>query len=112
MKIMVNLPIPVIKALRKVGQDINDARRRRRITIELMAERAGLSRATIGKIEKGDPTTSMGGYASVLFILGMEGRLSDLVDSAHDLVGRRLEDEKLPQRIRTPHIKNGGNNEQ
>jgi hypothetical protein len=112
MKIMINLPIPVIKALRKVGQDINDARRRRRITIELMAERAGLSRATIGKIEKGDPTTSMGGYASVLFILGMEGRLSDLVDSAHDLVGRRLEDEKLPQRIRTPHIKNGGNNEQ
>ena len=112
MKIMINLPIPLIKALRKVGQDINDSRRRRRITIELMAERAGLSRATIGKIEKGDPTTSMGGYASVLFILGMEGCLSDLVDSAHDLVGRRLKDEKLPQRIRTPHIKNRGNNEQ
>jgi hypothetical protein len=35
-----------------------------------------------------------------------------LVDSAHDLVGRRLEDEKLPQRVRTPHIKNGGNDEQ
>jgi transcriptional regulator with XRE-family HTH domain len=108
---MTNLPIPVIKALCKIGQDINDARRRRRITIELMAERAGLSRATVGKIEKGDPTTSMGGYASVLFVLGMEGRLSDLVDSAHDLVGRRLEDEKLPQRVRIPHRKNGGNNE-
>lgn len=108
---MTNLPIPVIKALRKMGQDINDARRRRRITIELMAERAGLSRATIGKIEKGDPTTSMGGYASVLFVLGMEGSLCDLVDSVHDLVGRRLEDEKLPQRVRTPHRKNRGNNE-
>ena len=111
MKTMTNLPIPAIKALRKVGQDINDARRRRRITIELMAERAGLSRATIGKIEKGDPTTSMGGYASVLFVLGMEGRLSDLIDSAHDLIGRRLEDEKLPQRVRTPHRKNWLNNE-
>jgi hypothetical protein len=77
-----------------------------------MAERAGLSRATIGKIVKGDPTASMGGYASVLFVLGMENRLSDLVDSAHDLVGRRLEDEKLPQRIRTPHQKNGSNHEQ
>lgn len=75
---MTNLPIPVIKALRKLGQDINDARRRRRITIALMAERADLSRATIGKIEHGDPTTSMGGYASVLSVLGMEGRLSDL----------------------------------
>lgn len=112
MKIMTNLPIPVITALRKVGQDINDARRRRRITIELMAERVGLSRATVGKIEKGDPTTSMGGYASVLFVLGMEGRLRDLVDSVHDLVGRRLEDEALPLRVRIPHRKNGGNNEQ
>lgn len=111
MKNMTNLPIPAIKALRKVGQDINDGRRRRRITIELMAERAGLSRATIGKIEKGDPTTSMGGYASVLFVLGMESRLSDLVDSVHDCVGRRLEDERLPQRVRTPHRKNGGDNE-
>ena len=105
MKIMVNLPIPVINALRKLWHDINDARRRRRITIELMAERADLSRATIGKIEKGDPTTSMGGYASVLFVLGMERRLNDLVDSAHDLIGRRLEDEKLPQRVRIPHTK-------
>ena len=37
-----------------------------------MAERAGLSRATIGKIEKGDPTASMGGYAVVLWVLGMD----------------------------------------
>ena len=111
MKTMTNLPIPVIKILHKLGQDINDARRRRRITIELMAERAGLSRATVGKIEKGDPTTSMGGYASVLFVLGMEKRLYDLVDSVHDLVGRRLEDENLPQRVRTPRRKNGDKNE-
>ena len=100
---MTNLPIPVISALRKLGQDINDARRRRRITAQLMAQRAGLSRSTIGKIEKGDPTTSMGSYGAVLFVLGMEKRLNDLVDSMHDLVGRRLEDENLPQRVRLPH---------
>lgn len=108
---MTNLPIPVIKALRKLGQDINDARRRRRITVELMAQRAGLSRSTIGKIEKGDPTTSMGGYVVVLFVLGMEKRLSDLVDSMHDIVGRRLEDENLPQRVRIPHKINKKNDE-
>ena len=100
---MTNLPIPVISTLRKLGQDINDARRRRRITAQLMAQRAGLSRSTIGKIEKGNPTTSMGSYGAVLFVLGMEKRLSDLVDSMHDLVGRRLEDENLPQRVRLPH---------
>jgi transcriptional regulator with XRE-family HTH domain len=103
---MTNLPIPVISALRKLGQDINDARRRRRITAQLMAERAGLSRSTIGKIEKGDPTTSMGSYGAVLFVLGMERRLSDLIDGMHDLVGRRLEDENLPQRVRLPRKMN------
>lgn len=102
---MKNLPLPVTKALRKLGQDISDARRRRRITAQLMAERAGLSRSTIGKIEKGDPTAAMGSYGAVLFVLGMEKRLSDLVDSMHDLVGRRLEDENLPQRVRIPHRK-------
>lgn len=100
---MTSLPIPVIKALRKLGQDINDARRRRRITAQLMAERAGLSRSTIAKIEKGDPTASMGSYGAVLFVLGMEKRLSDLVDSMHDLLGRRLEDENLPKRVRLPY---------
>ena len=112
MKFSVRLQIPAIKALRKLGSDIKDARRRRLITIELIAERAGLSRTTIGKIEKGDPTTSIGGYASVLFVLGMIDRLGDLVDAVHDLTGRQLEDEKLPQRVRLPNrIKNGGNHE-
>lgn len=99
-------PIPVMRALRNLGSDINNARRRRRITIALMAERSNLSRATIGKIEKGDPNTSMGGYASVLFVLGMTESLNQLVDAKNDLIGRRLEDEKLPKRVRIPkHIK-------
>jgi len=103
MKRLHDLPIPILKALHKLGQDIKDARRRRRIPIKLMAERAGVSRATIAKIEKGDPTTSMSGYASVLFVLGMVARINDLVDAAHDLTGRRLEEEKLPKRIRLPN---------
>jgi len=77
-----------------------------------MAERAGISRTTIGKIENGDPTTSIGGYASVLFVLGMSDQLSNLVDATHDLTGRQLEEEKLPQRVRLPSSKkNGGNHE-
>lgn len=51
MKTTARVPIPTLKALRKLGQDINDGRRRHRITIKLMAERAGISRATIGKID-------------------------------------------------------------
>lgn len=96
------LPIPVVKALRKLGSDIKDARKRRRITIALMAERAGLSRTTVGSIEKGDPATSIGGYAAVLFVLGMVERLGDIVDAIQDMTGRQLEDERLPQRVRLP----------
>ena len=107
MKKSVNLPAPVLKALRKLGKDINEARRRRRVTIRLMAERAGISRATMGKIEKGDPTASMGGYASALFVLGMTDRLEDVADAAHDLTGRRLEEENLPRRVRIPKIASG-----
>lgn len=102
MKKSSHLPIPVIKALNKVGSDINDARRRRRITMALMAERAGISRATISRIEKGDPSTSIGGYAAALFVLGMLDRLNDLVDASYDVTGRQIEDENLPQRIRLP----------
>jgi len=97
-----NLPIPVQKALRKLGQDISDSRRRRRIPMALMTERAGMSRATLGKIEKGDPSVSLAGYAAVLFVLGLTDRLGDLADANHDVVGRRLEEENLPKRIRLP----------
>ena len=103
MKKHTNLPIPAIKALYKLGQDISDARKRRRITLALMAERAGISRATLAKICKGDPTTSIGNYATVLFVLGMIDRLRDLVDANHDLTGRQLEEERLPQRVRHPN---------
>ncbi len=105
MKKTIHLPIPAFTALKKLGQDINDARRRRRITVKLLAERASLSQSTILKIERGDPTVSMGGYASVIFVLGMIDRLRVLADSASDSIGRRIQDEKLPQRVRLPRNK-------
>ncbi len=99
MKKQINLPMPALTALRKLGQDISDARRRRRITVELMIERANIAKNTLIRIEKGDPSVSMGQYASVLFVLGMTERLGDLVDSVHDLTGRQLEEENLLRRI-------------
>lgn len=108
----INLSIPVKKALRKLGKDISDARRRRRITMELMAERAGFSRITLSKIEKGEASVSMGAYASALFVLGLTDNLQDLADASHDLVGRALEEENLPKRVRLPkNKKQGGDDE-
>lgn len=93
-------PIPVQRAIRKLGQDIRDARRRRRLPTALVAERAGISRATLSKLEKGDPGVSIGIIGSVLMALDLLERLNDLADSQYDLLGRMLEEEQLPQRIR------------
>jgi DNA-binding XRE family transcriptional regulator len=96
------LPIPVMRALRKLGDDIRDARRRRRIPAEVAAERASISRTTLGKIEKGEPGVALGNYAIVLFVLGLIDRLTELADPKNDLVGLQLEEEHLPQRISRP----------
>jgi transcriptional regulator with XRE-family HTH domain len=96
------IPIPVLRALRKLGQDIRDARRRRRIPVAVMAERASISRTTLGKVEKGDPGVSSGLYATVLFVLGFVERLGDLADPGADELGLALEEEHLPRRIRSP----------
>lgn len=94
------LPIPVRQALSKLGSDIRNARRRRRIQVVLMAERASISRTTLNKIEKGDPGVSIGSYATVLFVLGMSERLGEVADLKYDTLGRELEEDHLPQRIR------------
>jgi len=94
------LPIPVRRALRKLGADIRDARRRRRIPVAIMAERASISRTTLNKVEKGEPGVSIGTYATVLFALGLADRLAGLADASTDVVGLELEEERLPQRIR------------
>ena len=94
------LPIPVTRALRKLGHDIKDARRRRRIPMAMAAQRASISKPTLIKVERGDPGVSIGSYATVLFVMGMADRMADLVDPKNDPVGLQLEEEHLPQRIR------------
>jgi hypothetical protein len=94
------LPIPVTRALRKLGHDIKDARRRRRIPMAIVAQRASISKPTLIGVERGDPTVSIASYATVLFVMGMVDRLADLVDPKNDPVGLQLEEENLPKRIR------------
>ena len=96
---MDSLPIPVNNALRKLGSDIRDARRRRRIPAAVMADRAFISRTTLVKLEKGDPGVAMGTYAAVLFVLGMIDRLRELAEARSDETGLALEEARLPKRI-------------
>lgn len=93
-------PISAKRALRQFGNDLRDARRRRRIPTALMAERVGVTRTTLAKAERGDSSVSIGVYASMLHVLGLVDRLAELASVRYDEVGLALEEERLPQRIR------------
>ena len=94
------LPLPVRRALRKLGGDIRDARKRRRISVQLLAQRALTSHVTMIKVERGDPSVSIGIYANALYGLGLVDRLAMVADRSQDEVGLTLDDARLPQRVR------------
>ena len=82
-----------------VGEQIKLARLRRSLSAELVAERAGISRASLWKVEKGDPSVAMGIYAAVLHALNNLDKDLLLV-AKDDEMGRQLQDLKLITRKR------------
>lgn len=90
----------VRKVLSQLGGDLRDARRRRRLPMSVVADRAFTSRSTLQRVEAGDPAVSMGIYAAVLHALGLLDGLGRLADPARDPVGQSLAAESLPQRVR------------
>lgn len=86
------------RALKKLGEDIRDARLRRKLPMEIVAERAATSRPTVARIEKGDPSVSIGIIAAVLQALNLLERLSDVADPSYDDVGQNISKEDLPKR--------------
>jgi len=90
----------VRRSLRKLGSDIRDARRRRGLPAELVAERAFTSRSTLRRIEAGDNAVGIGIYAAVLQALGLLDRLGDLAEPGKDEIGLSMTSDALPKRIR------------
>lgn len=91
------------KILEELGENIKLARLRRKLSAEQIAERAGISRSTLWQIEKGSPNVSMGYYAQVLFVLGLEKNLS--IMAADDVLGRKLQDAEILVKKRAPKRK-------
>lgn len=89
-KSIVLLP-ETLNILEQMGLQIKYARLRRKISAEIVAERAGISRATLCAIEKGSPSVAMGGYAAVLHALNYMDKDLLLV-AKDDELGRKLQD--------------------
>ena len=82
------------RILETMGEQIKLARLRRNLSTELVAERAGISRATLWSVEKGTPTVAIGTYAAVLHAL--DGMDKDLrLVAQDDEFGRRIQDMNL-----------------
>jgi transcriptional regulator with XRE-family HTH domain len=94
------LPLPVGRAIQKLGRDLSFARRRRRITQASLAERIAASLATVRRMERGDPRIPLHFIARTLQVFGELDRLAQLLDSREDMIGLTLMDEQLPQRVR------------
>lgn len=90
------------KILTQMGEQIKLARLRRKLSAELVSERAGISRATLWNVEKGSPSVAIGIYAAVLHALNnMDNDL--LLVAKDDELGRKLQDLEISTRRRAPN---------
>lgn len=94
------IPLPVERAIRKLGGDISLARRRRHISQASLAERMGASVSTVRRMEKGDPRVPIHFFARALHVFGEIQALEHLLDTPNDEIGLTLMDEHLPTRVR------------
>ena len=97
---MPSIPLPAAHALLKLGRDLALARRKRGISTADMAERLLVSRDTLWRLERGDPSVAMGTLATAVFVLQLHERLSNLAAPASDALALSLDETRLPQRIR------------
>lgn len=93
------IQLPALKRLLKaMGENIKLARLRRKLSAQLVAERAGMSRTTLRAIENGEAGVTLGAYANVLMCLGLENDLAHI--ARDDELGRKLQDADLPTKAR------------
>ena len=95
-----SIPPGVASILTGFGERLKVARLRRRYSAEMVAQRAGMARATLYRIELGDPGVALGNYARVMQVLRLEEDLQRL--AVDDELGRELQDAAIRSRMRVP----------
>jgi transcriptional regulator with XRE-family HTH domain len=91
---------PLARQLTALGDRLRLARLRRRYAAVIVAARAGITRSTLYRVEQGDTGVSLGTYASVLRVLGLQTDLDAV--ARDDELGRKLQDLNLPERRIAP----------
>lgn len=94
------LPLPVENILKDLGRSIQIARKRRRLSESKLAALAYTSRATIQRLEAGDPGVGIGIIAAALWVLQLHEDLARVASPEHDVHGIMLDRGRYPKRIR------------
>ncbi len=89
-------PYAVEQILSQLGRNIRTARLRRKLRLEDLAERVGISRYVMSDIEKGKPTTSVAAYIGALWALGLTDDLRNVGDPDRDAEGKAFEGTRAP----------------
>jgi transcriptional regulator with XRE-family HTH domain len=100
----ISLPAPATRALSQLGRDLALARRKRSISTEDMAARLFVSRDTLYRLERGDPTVAFGTVAAATFVLGLHDKLASLASPNTDDLALELDERRVPQRIHRPRL--------
>ena len=90
----------VARLLDGLGAHLKLARLRRKYSAETVAQRAGITRRTLSKVEQGDPAVALGTYARVMQVLRLEDDLALLAKD--DALGRKLQDAGILSKLRAP----------
>lgn len=90
----------ITRLMEGCGSNLKLARLRRKYSAETVAQRAGISRKTLSRVEQGDPAVALGIYARVMQVLRLESDLAKL--AADDVLGRKLQDAGLAPKLRAP----------
>lgn len=88
------------RLLSTLGDNIRKARLRRAHSLETVADRAGITRKTLYRVERGDPAVALGIYARVLQALRLEQDIARIAED--DVLGRKLQDLDLEPKSRAP----------
>ncbi|HTW43662.1 MAG TPA: helix-turn-helix domain-containing protein [Solirubrobacteraceae bacterium] len=102
------VPLPVRRAMRGVSDSVSRWRRLRGVTQAQLAERAGVSRGVVRRLEAGDGGVSVENLLRILRALGVAELMTDALDPLNSDIGRLRAEQALPERVRPRRLSGDG----
>jgi transcriptional regulator with XRE-family HTH domain len=99
-----SVPAPVRRTLRSLGEEVVTWRKLRGLTQAQLADRSGVSRNTLNRLERGDGGVSTENLLRILRGLGILDSLSQALDPYESDIGRLRSDQQLPERVRPRNL--------